>query len=234
MNYIEKANNSKKKLLIWIAIGLVYILLVAFVDQQKNPVSDNKIGWGTINKGLHEAIGVHLSLDGFTDIFMYIALFTIGIFAGIGIYQLIRNKSLHKVDSDIITLGIMYIVMALLYIVFDKIPIDYRPIIMDGEVESSFPSSHTMIIIAVLGTAIIQCKKRVKNTNIKLGLNIFLLICIVVNTICRFISGVHWFTDIVGGCIFGAVLIYLYKYIDDIYFVNKLSKKGKLERDEQQ
>ena len=131
------------------------------------------------------------------------------VYAIIGIKQLIKRKSINKVDTEIIILGIFYIVVISIYILFEKYIINYRPILMNGFLEASFPSSHTLMTVCLCGSSIIINNKLFKNNFTKI-LNFLSLFIIIIMIIGRFISGVHWLTDIIGGMLISSFLLILF------------------------
>ena len=122
-----------------------------------------------------------------------------------------KRKSLMKVDYDLIVLGIYYIVVILSYLLFEKIPINYRPILIDGRMEVSYPSSTTLLVLSVMLSLYEQVNRRVVNIQLKNIINI----CIVIFTIFmiggRLLSGVHWFSDIIGSIFISLGYYFLYK-----------------------
>ena len=102
-----------------------------------------------------------------TDWLSLIPIFVCLGFAGLGLWQFIKRKSLFKVDYDIILLGIYYVLVIFGYLIFEMIPINYRPILIEGFMEASYPSSTTLLVLSVMPTLILQVKYRVKNENIK-------------------------------------------------------------------
>ena len=139
------------------------------------------------------------------------------VYAVIGLVQLIKRKSLLKVDKEIILLGIFYIVIIILYIFFKKYIINYCPILMNGFKESSYPSSHTLITICLCGSSIMINKILYNNKTTKY-VNVFSLAIIIITVIGRLLSGVHWFTDILGGILISlALLMTFYSFLHKIY-----------------
>ena len=140
------------------------------------------------------------------------------VYAIIGLKQLIKRKSIRKIDKEIIILGIFYIVVILIYILFEKYIINYRPILMNGFLEASFPSSHTLMTICLCGSSIIINNRLFKNKFTKI-VNVISLFIIIITIIGRLISGVHWFTDIIGGILISSFLLMLF------YSILTLNKK---------
>ena len=96
------------------------------------------------------------------------------------------------------------------YIFFELAPINYRPVLIDGNLEVSYPSSTTVLVMCVMPTALMQLRARIKNAALKVCVSVAIVAFVAFMVIGRFLSGVHWFTDIVGGAIFsaGAVTVY--------------------------
>ena len=154
-----------------------------------------------------------------TDWLGLIPLFVCMIFGGIGFVQLVKRRSLFKVDYDIIFLGIYYVIVIFGYLIFEMIPINYRPILIEGFMEASYPSSTTLLVLSVMPTLIFQVNRRLENMVVKKTICMLTSIFSALMVIGRLVSGVHWFTDIVGSimlsmglfCIYKAVVLLCYK-----------------------
>jgi len=155
--------------------------------------------------------GVHMCLYTVTDWLGLVPLFVCIVFGGIGLGQLIIRKSLFKVDRDLILLGMYYIIVIFGYLFFEMVPVNYRPVLIEGILEASYPSSTTLLVLSVMPTLIFQVNRRVTNLTVKR------IVCALASAfsafmvIGRLIAGVHWFTDIVGAVILSAGLFCLYK-----------------------
>lgn len=200
---------------------VVFTLLVAKCDVETVNVlnvltGDNSettaIGFATINTAVADLIGVHMVWYKITDILGYLALLVVAFFGLLGILQLVQRKSIAKVDKDIIALGGFYVVVLAFYVIFEKVTINMRPVIVDLEegLEASYPSSHTMLAVCVFTTAIFQFNSRIKSDAVAKVIDIVCAVLLVVTVIGRLISGVHWFTDIMGGLLLSASLIICY------------------------
>ncbi len=186
--------------------SIIFIALLKNIDVKCEAVNNSCIGLATINQFLFNKIGVNMLWYTITDWLGIIPILMAMVYAFIGLFQLIKRKCLNKVEPEIIKLGIFYIIVLLIYILFEKYIINYRPILMNGFLEASFPSSHTLMTICLCGSSIIINNRLFKNNFTKI-LNVISLIVIIFTVIGRFISGVHWFTDIIGGILISCFLL---------------------------
>ena len=190
---------------------IIWTVLVQIVDVQFAGVCETKIGFATFNVWFHELTGVHMWIYTVTDWLGLVPVFVCMAFGIIGFVQLIKRRSLMKVDYDIIFLGFYYVLVILGYLIFEMIPINYRPILIEGRMEASYPSSTTLLVLSVMPTLIFQAKRRMKNERVKKGICIAATIFSVFMVVGRLIAGVHWFTDIVGSVLLSAGLFSIYK-----------------------
>jgi undecaprenyl-diphosphatase len=134
-------------------------------------------------------------------------------FGIVGLTQWIKRKSLWKVDYDIIILGIYYIVVISEYLLFEMIPINYRPVLINGFMEVSYPSSTTLLVLSVMPTCMFQANRRIKNTYARKTLTALISAFSILMVSGRLISGVHWLTDIIGAILLSVGSFYIYKGI---------------------
>ena len=187
-------------------VSIVYTLLVKYVDRNALGPQNTVVGFSHINKFFQNLIGNHMFIYKISEILGLVLLLLVVIYGCIGLYQLVKRKSLLKVDKEIIKLGCFYVAMLIVYILFEKIFINYRPVLMDGQLEYSYPSSHTVLALCVGLSSLIVSKKYFNKKYIKnINLVTIILMCLVLFT--RLISGVHWFSDILGGVIISLTLI---------------------------
>ena len=142
-----------------------------------------------------------------TDIFGIIAIFVMAFFVCIGVYQLVDRRSLKKVDADIYMIGVVYTLIAIIYIFFEIVIVNYRPILIDGMIEASYPSSHTLLIFTVLLTSIYEINKRINNAKIKKVLIIISYCIMVITFFARFMCGYHWFTDVLASVLISLTIL---------------------------
>ncbi len=200
---------------------VMWTLIIQTVDVQPIGVNGTLVGLASINKWIHEFTSVNMSLYVITDWLGLVPIFVCMIFAFIGLYQLIKRKSLFKVDIDIILLGIYYVIVIIGYLVFEMIPINYRPILIQGFMEASYPSSTTLLVLCVMPTLNFQLDQRMKKNIIKKVIKTLSIVFSFFMVIGRLVSGVHWFSDIVGSLMLSLSLFYLYKGI--VYCFEKKS-----------
>ena len=208
---MEKKN--KKRLVLGVSLVVAFVLwtiLVCFVDVRVIGPEGSSVGFAALNGFVHELTGVNWFLYTITDWLGIVPIAVALGFAILGLVQLIKRKSLWKVDHSILALGVFYIVVMAAYIFFEVVVINYRPTLIDGYLEASYPSSTTMLVMCVMPMAAMQLNARIKNT----VLRCFAVIAIVVFTafmvIGRLLSGVHWITDIIGGALLSAGLVTMY------------------------
>lgn len=185
----------------------VLVTNIADAEAQKESIS---IGFASINEAVRDCFAFNKTWYTITKLTGAVAILFAGLFALLGLAQLVKGKSLAKVDKDIYALAITYLVVVILYVIFEKLEVNFRPVDLGEGLEASYPSTHTMLALSIFGTAMIQFKNRLKNGNIRLAAQILTAVLLAVTVVGRLISGVHWFTDIIGGIILGGAIIMLY------------------------
>ena len=206
--------NSKKSFFIGTVLIFtfaVWMILIQCVDVQNVGVNSTKIGFASINTWFHKLTGVHLMIYTITDWLGIVPILICMLFGIAGLMQLLKKKRLLLVDVDILILGVYYIVVIIAYLVFDTFPINYRPLLIDGHMEASYPSSTTLLVLCVMPTLKFQTDRRSKNTMLRYCINVFVALFSAFMVIARLIAGVHWFTDIIGAVLFSMGLFMLYR-----------------------
>lgn len=206
--------NGKKELKVGGSLLVIFSIwtgLVQCLDVKPIGANNTDIGFSTLNSYFHQMTGVHMTLYTITDWLGLIPIFICVVFGGLGLVQLIKRKSLFKVDKDLILLGIYYFIVIMGYLIFEMIPINYRPILMEGRLEASYPSSTTLLVLSVMPTLLLQIKRRSTHILITKIVSVVTILFSLFMVIARLTCGVHWLTDIIGALILSTGLYYLYK-----------------------
>ena len=209
----------KHRRIITAGIGLlltvILIALVRLVDAAPIGAQGTSIGLSHLNQFVFDLFGVNILWYNITDWLGVAAVLTGFVFAVTGLVQLIKRRSLLKVDREILSLGGLYIVVIGLYLFFENVIINYRPIIMPDNTspEASFPSSHTMLVCVIMGSAAMLINRYIRNKPLNRILRAVCYVIIGVTVVGRLIAGVHWFTDILGGILISVTLLSLYEEV---------------------
>ncbi len=189
---------------------VLWTVAICFVDVRAIGPQGSTVGFAGINGFVHNLAGVHWGLYNITDWLGLVPIFVCMEFGILGLVQWIKRKSICKVDHDILVLGGFYIITIAAYLLFESVVINYRPVLIGGILEASYPSSTTMLVLCVMPTAIMQFNNRIKNKAVRNIVAVTIIAFIAFMVIGRLISGVHWFTDIMGGALLSAGLVMLY------------------------
>ena len=202
-----------------IMLSVIYTILVKYVDVAPIGPKASSVGFSTLNKFVFNFLGRSNIWYNITEVLGMISILIALFYALIGLYKLIKNKSILKIDKEIIILGIFYFVVLLVYLFFEKVIINYRPVLVKGVLEASYPSSHTMLSICICLSAMIINNKLYKNMRISKIINTLSIIIMITTTVGRLLSGMHWISDILGGIIISICLSYIFKTV--IYSLNE-------------
>lgn len=193
-----------------LAAFILWTLAVCSVDVQAIGPEGSKVGFGTVNGYVHNLTGVNFALYTITDWLGLVPVFVCMGFGILGLIQWIQRKNLFKVDFSILILGGFYIVTIAVFLFFETVVINYRPVLIDGYLEASYPSSTTLLVMCVMPTAILQLRSRIQNKVLQTIVIVAIVGFIAFMVIGRLISGVHWLSDIIGGALLSAGLVTLY------------------------
>jgi len=209
----------KKKLcisMLLLAAFIFWTAAVCCVDVQAIGPQGSSVGFAAINRFVHDLTGVHMILYTITD---WLSLIPAGICTGFGLLglgQWIGRKSLFKVDRSILVLGGFYVIVMAVYILFEVFIVNYRPVMIEGVLEASYPSSTTMLMLCVMPTAVMQLNARIKNRRQSKIVVVLISGFTALMVVGRWASGVHWFSDIVGGVLLSAGLVALYDAVNHL------------------
>lgn len=204
-----------RKKCLWGSLGslgafALWTVLLCFVDVQAIGPQGTSVGLAGINQFVHRLTGVHFGLYVITD---WLGLVPVAVCMGfgvLGLLQWVKGKSIRKVDLSILVLGGFYVLVMAAYVLFETVVINYRPVLIGGVQEASYPSSTTVLTMCVMLTARIQAKMRIDNKRLRGAVSAVIIGFSTFMVIGRLLSGVHWFTDIVGGVFLSGGLVMLY------------------------
>ena len=189
---------------------IAWTLLVSLVDVKAIGPEGAEVGFSTINAAIRDLIGSHMMLYTVTDWLSLIPIaFMLG-FALLGLIQWIKRKRITAVDFSILALGAFYVILMSTYLLFEYLVINYRPLLIDGVLEASYPSSTTMLVLCVMCTSAILLYDRIKSRAMRFTVIGLIAAFSAFMVIGRIISGVHWFSDIIGGVLISASFVSLY------------------------
>ena len=191
---------------------LLWTVLIQLVDVQAAGPNGTRVGFAAFNLWFHRLTGVHMTLYTITDWLGLIPILVCLCFGALGAMQLIRRRSLLRVDKDILLLGLYYLLVIFAYLFFEMVPINYRPILIHGALEASYPSSTTLLVLSVMPTLRFQIGRRAKRPLIRHATGAFAAAFSAFMVVGRLIAGVHWATDIIGAVLLSAGLFSLYRY----------------------
>ena len=209
----------RKNIYVTLALFLLFVLwtlAIKLIDVQPIGPNGSEVGFAALNGFIHDVTGVHMELYIITDWLGLVPVFVAFGFAVLGLVQLIKRRSFLKVDYSILVLGGFYILVISAYILFEMLAVNYRPVLIDGYLEASYPSSTTLLVMCVMPASVMQLYTRIKNKNIRNIIFVVIYVFTAFMVIGRFISGVHWLTDIVGGIILSAGLVMLYYSVSSL------------------
>ncbi len=188
----------------------IWTMLVCFLDVQVIGPRESAVGFATVNQFIHRLTGVHMTMYHITDWLGLVPVaFGFG-FAILGLVQWIQRSHITRVDGSLLILGGFYMVVLAAYLFFEDFVVNYRPILIGGYLEASYPSSTTMLVLCVIPTAMMQLGTRIQNSNLKRCILGIMGAFVVFMVVGRLISGVHWLSDIIGGILLSYGLVMLY------------------------
>ncbi len=222
--------NLYLSVIFWI-VFIVYTVSVKFIDVATIGNKLSPVGFSSLNQKFFDLFS-RVRYDGpsvdyrfqtinynTSEILGYFAILVAVFFVFVGFYQLIKTKSFKKVDKNIYALGGFYAVVMVFYAMFEVIVINYRPLLdaKTGELEASYPSSHTILTLCMLASALIVIRYIFKNLSNSLYIvtSVVFLAVMIITVATRLMSGVHWFTDIVGGVLLSTALLMSFKTVID-------------------
>lgn len=212
-----KLQDKRSTAVLFTALSLIYTLMVKFINVEAIGPQESSVGFAFINGPVAKALEVSLSWYEVSEVLGYLALGLAALMGVIGLWQWISRKSLLKVDPEILALGILYACTIALYVLFDKVAVNYRPVLENGILEPSYPSSHTMLSLVVFGSALFLIRRYFYRGGVRRTLWIFALALLLLTIVSRLLSGFHWLTDIIGGILVAAMLLAWFAYFVQVF-----------------
>lgn len=192
------------------AVFLLWTIALCTVDVQPIGPQETSVGLAAVNAAAHKYLGTNMGLYHLTDLLSVIPFGFAAGFALLGLKQWIMRKSLRRVDGSLLLLGCFYITVAAVYLFFERNIINYRPVLIEGRLEASYPSSTTMLVLCIMPTTAMQLCERIQSLALKaifIGSSCAYTFFMVVG---RVFSGVHWISDIVGALLLSSALVTMY------------------------
>lgn len=196
-----------------LAVFALWTAAVCCIDVRSVGPQGSAVGFATVNRLVHDFTGVHMTLYRITDWLSLVPLGFVAGFALLGLAQWVGRKHLFKVDFSILALGVFYAAVMAAYAFFEIAAVNYRPVLIGGVLEASYPSSTTVLVLCVMPTAAMQLHDRIQNIVLKRCVVFSLAAFTSFMVIARFVSGVHWVTDIIGGALLSAGLVLMYRAV---------------------
>ena len=201
--------------IVLVAAFALWTVAIRLIDVQNAGPLGSEVGFATINVWFHRLTGVHMLIYTITDWLGLVPIIICMCFGVLGLVQMIHRRSLLKVDSDILLLGAYYVVVILGYLLFEMMPINYRPILIGGNLEASYPSSTTLLVLSVMPTLKYQSERRIAKPVTRKAIAVFVIMFSAFMVLGRLIAGVHWATDIVGSVFLSSGLFMIYRFMAD-------------------
>ena len=206
---------NRNKLIFSLSLLLAFVMWTAaiyLIDAAPIGPNGTSVGLSLINGSFHKLTGVNMQLYVLTDWLSLIPIGIVAVFGLLGLAQWVKRKSLFKVDFSILALGGFYIAVMAVFFLFEKIVVNYRPVLINGVLEASYPSSTTMLVMCVMPTTVMEIKQRINKGVLRCCLIAGASIYTAFMVVARLISGVHWLTDIIGGALLSAALVIAYDF----------------------
>lgn len=202
----------------------VFTASLCFVDVGAIGPEDSEVGYSGINAFFRDNLETSALFNTVTDLQMLCAYLLVGFAACFGLYQWITRKSLLKVDPELFALAGFLVCVAACYLLFEKCVVNYRPVLENGALAASYPSSHTLIIVAIFGAAFVMIRRYLPHSLLFLLVQIAVVLFAAFGAVGRLLTGMHWFTDILGGVLLAVALTVLLAAFFRLFSETKASK----------
>lgn len=206
---------SKQKIGWWLTavcctiLFLVLTVSLLLVDVQS--AGAQTVGWASLNFWWHDLISVQ---HGWHIVSNIVATVTLLALCAMVVWQFIimlRGKSFRAFLKQWLAFDITVILLVLCYVLFQIVVVNYRPIMIDGMAEVSYPSSHILLFATLLPLIVCECWHNVPSKVWRRVIAVSALVLMVVGIVARALCGYHWLTDSVGALLLSAALVAWYK-----------------------
>ncbi|MBO5572630.1 MAG: phosphatase PAP2 family protein [Clostridium sp.] len=211
-------NHHKNHYTTAVTLAVVFVLLTVallIVDVQPIGPMESHVGFAALNGFISRTFPESQFWNTVAKVLGILLLLIAAFFAGLGAKQLYERRSIRRVDYDLLALGAVYGADLILYVLFEKLVINYRPVLEDGELAASYPSSHTLLAVTIGLTAIVEVQLRVRDMQKQQLLRILLAVLMIATICAKLLAGVHWFTDIIASIILGTSISLAYLDVVD-------------------
>ena len=206
---------QQKRRWIWCSVAtaltvffLVFTLTVKFVDVQKD--GTQSIGWATVNFWWRDVVGVQSVWHVISHIVLGASFVALGVILFWQIIHFCRVRKLRLLPRHWWYFYLTLVVLAGCYALFEFLPLNYRPFLVNGIAEVSYPSSHVLMLTTLCPLLVLVFARSTTNKIWVRLATVVGVVCWVLGVVARLLSGYHWFTDIVGGGLLGATLVAWY------------------------
>lgn len=196
---------------VFLALFVIWTIVLCFVDVQPIGPRASTVGLAALNGYMHNLLGENMLLYTITDWLGLVPVAFCCGFAVLGLCQWVKRKDLQKVDADLLILGGFYVMVFAAYLLFEEFPVNHRPVLIEGILEVSYPSSTTLLVLCIMPTSLLQLFARIQNHTGKRILAYVIIMFTVWMVVGRLLSGVHWVSDIIGGALLSGGFVGFYK-----------------------
>lgn len=126
----------KKRTLLTIAALICFVLFALFtvavkkIDVQAIGAGMSDIGFASFNDGMRVKIGTSGTMDKLSTMLMLLGFGTAFVFFVIWLVQIFKYRTFTApLDGELYLLGLTYIALMVFYVLFEKLVINYRPIL---------------------------------------------------------------------------------------------------------
>ncbi len=201
---------------------VVFTVLISAVGVGKTPVKvvgadgviqpgeEISVGFSGLNTAASDALGYSGTWYKLSKYLGYVCILAAGALCLWAVWQAISRHGIAQMDRDLSCFCLLMIAMLIFYALFEVLKLNYRPVMLEGKLDASYPSTHTLVALCGAGGAAIFVSRLKIRRELRLAGIGILGLAAFLTVLCRLLSGVHWVTDILGGVLLSAALVQLY------------------------